>query len=165
GPHLAGRRAEQRQQLGRPAADVLVRAVGRVADRLPGGTGLRDGLVGAGLVLGPELQPERLGGAVGPLDQLFLGAACGSTVVTTAPPRRLRLAVPVLHQLRSRCQVYPASHSACRMVAVLTLGSPSGARRSARRRVVSDQAAAPSSARSGFLRNSRRIRPRSVGPY
>jgi len=48
---------------------------------------------------------------------------------------------------------------------VLTLGSPSGARRSARRRVVSDQAAAPSSARSGFLRNSRRIRSRSVGPY
>jgi hypothetical protein len=48
---------------------------------------------------------------------------------------------------------------------VLTRGRPSGARRKARRRVVSDQVAVPSRSRSGARRNSRRMRARSAGPY
>ncbi len=69
------------------------------------------------------------------------------------------------HQVRLSCQVYPALHSACRMVQVLTPGSPSGARCSARCRVVSDQVAVPSAARSGARRTSRRIRAYASGPY
>ena len=45
------------------------------------------------------------------------------------------------HQVRLSCQVYPAACSVCRIVAVLTCGSPSGARRRARCRVLSDQVA------------------------
>src|SRR6266536_6657806 len=75
------------------------------------------------------------------------------------------MATPVLHQLRSRCQLMPASCSTAQMVYVLTLGKPSGARRNARCKVVSDQVAVPSRSRSGGRRNSARIRSRSAGPY
>jgi hypothetical protein len=52
---------EQRQQLGRPAAHVLVWQTSRLADRRPPGPGLGDGLVRAGLVLAPQRQAGRLG--------------------------------------------------------------------------------------------------------
>ena len=60
-----------------------------------------------------------------------------------------RWTTPVVHQVRFCCQVKPASWSTRRIVTVLTRGRPSGAWRSARCRVVSDQVAVPSSARSG----------------
>ena len=53
--------------------------------------------------------------------------------------------------VRPCCQVNPASHKVCRMVLVLTRGSPSGAVRSARRSVASDQVAVPSRSRSGMV--------------
>ena len=61
GADLAGGGAEQRQQLGGPAADVLMGLKRGLADRRPAGPGLRDGLVGPGLVLAPQRQTGRLG--------------------------------------------------------------------------------------------------------
>src|SRR4029453_13634289 len=59
----------------------------------------------------------------------------------------------------------PASWSTAQMVYVLTLGKPSGARRSARCNVFRDQVAVPSRSRSGGRRNPSRTRSRSSGPY
>ena len=61
GAQLAGGRAEQRQQLGRPAAHVLVGPTRGLADRCPGGPRLRDRLIRAGLVLAPDRDAGRLG--------------------------------------------------------------------------------------------------------
>ena len=58
------------------------------------------------------------------------------------------------HQVRLSCQVYPARHNACRMVQVLTPGKPSGASRSARCSVLSDQVAVLSASRSGGRRDA-----------
>src|SRR5262249_44047448 len=77
-----------------PAADVLVRAMRRLPAWLPGAAGLGDRLVGPGLVLAPQLQAERLGGAVGPLDQLFLGVAAGASGSTPAPFFPVGFALP-----------------------------------------------------------------------
>mgnify|MGYP006915174264 CR=1 FL=1 len=61
GPDLAGRRSEQRQQFGRPAAHVLVGQAGRLADRRPGAPRLRDRLVRPGLILAPDRDAGGLG--------------------------------------------------------------------------------------------------------
>ena len=61
GPHLAGRRSEQGQQLGGPAAHVLVGQAGRLADRRPRGPGLRDRLIRPGFILAPDWDAGRLG--------------------------------------------------------------------------------------------------------
>jgi hypothetical protein len=94
----------------------------------------------------------------------FFGVVSGS-VTATGPAVRRRTTVPVWHQVRLACQEYPASQSVCRIVLVLTRGRPSGAERNARCKVVSDQVAVPSRARSGARRNSWRIRSRSSSPY
>jgi hypothetical protein len=75
------------------------------------------------------------------------------------------MAMPVWHQERSRCQLTPASCKTVQMVYVLTMGSPSGARRRARCNVVNDQVAVPSGSHAGERRNSARIRSRSAAPY
>ena len=93
--------------------------------------------------------PSAFGRPVGPLDHPLFSAACGSTTVDHA---RLPLALDhpgLAPGLRCSCQLRPASCSTRRMVKVLTAGSPSGARRSARCKVVSDQVAVPSCSRSG----------------
>ncbi len=92
---------------------------------------------------------------------VFLGAASGS-VTTTGPLVRFRTTPPVSHQLRSRCQRRPAPRSTHQIVYSLTPGSPSGAWRSARRSVLSDQVAVPSASRSGARRTSARMRARSA---
>jgi hypothetical protein len=61
GADLAGRGTEQRQQLGRPAADVLMRAERWLPLRRPAGPGLRNRLVRAGLILAPDGQTGRFG--------------------------------------------------------------------------------------------------------
>ena len=61
GPHLACGRTEQGQQLGRAAANVLVRLTARLALRLPGLTGLGNGLIRAGLILAPQRDAHRFG--------------------------------------------------------------------------------------------------------
>ena len=75
-----------------------------------------------------------------------------------APPH----GVPVGHQVRVRCQLQPASVSTHQIVYVLTCGSPSGARRSARCKVTSDHVAVPSRSRSGGRPASARMRSRSA---
>ncbi len=73
---------------------------GRLPCWLPGGTGLRNRLVGTSLILTPELESEGFRRPIGELDQVFLGVACGSMVCTTVPSLRWRRAVPVWHQVR-----------------------------------------------------------------
>ena len=97
--------AEQREQLSRATPHVLMGVAHGITLRLPGGPRLWNRLVGPGLIFAPDLQPTRFAQAVGALDQFFLGVAWGSVVSTTVPSRRLRRAVPVGHQVRSRCQV------------------------------------------------------------
>jgi hypothetical protein len=88
-------------------------------------------------------------------------ALASASWTLTSPRLRLRMATPVWHQVRSFCQVMPASCSTAQIVYVLTLGRPSGARRSARCNVFSDQVAVPFRSRCGGRRNSVRIRSRS----
>ena len=61
GAQFTGGRAEQRQQLGRPAAHVLMRLTRGLTDRCPGGPRLRNRLVRTGLVLAPDGQLRRFG--------------------------------------------------------------------------------------------------------
>ena len=85
-------------------------------------------------------------------------------MTVTVPALRLRWTVPVSHQVRLRCQLHPASRNTHQIVYVLTPGNPSGARRSARCNVVSDQTAVPSASRSGVRRASATIRACSAAP-
>ncbi len=93
GPHLARGWTEQRQQLGRATADVLMRLAERLALGLPGLARLRDGLIRAGLILAPQRDAHRFGDAIGQVDQPLFSSVFGSTTVTT-PALRLRWAVP-----------------------------------------------------------------------
>src|SRR5918998_209432 len=131
---------EQGQDLGRAAADVLMRLGGGLAARLPGGTGMRHRLERAGLVLAPDRQPLLGTKRVGLLDQLFLAGASGS-LTRTRPDLRRRSAAPVPHQVRLFCQLRPASCRVRAMVNRLTRGRPSGAWRSAFCSRLSDQVA------------------------
>ena len=100
-PDAAVGRAEQRQDLGRAVAEVLVRLPRRVALGPPRLARVGDRLVGPGLVGAPDRQAHRLAGAVGVLDQLFFASASGS-VTTAGPALRRRRALPVGHQVRVR---------------------------------------------------------------
>src|SRR3954451_5805446 len=156
-----GRRLEQGQELGGAVANVLVRIAGRAGGRTPLVPGLGDGLVRPGLVLGPD---RHLGLLVRLLDQPLFTVASGSWT-STSPVLRRRIASPVWHHERSRCQLRSASCSTHQMVYVLTSGSPPSVLRSARWSVVSDQVAVWSRSRSGVRRTSARMRSRSVAPY
>src|SRR6266511_253568 len=141
-----------------------MRVPSRSTEGLPMRAWLWDGLVWAGFVHAPHGQAHAFSLGVGLLDQAFFALASGSCTLTS-PRLRLRMATPVWHQVRSFCQVMPASCSTAQIVYVLTFGKPSGARRSARCKVFNDQVAVPSRSRSGGRRNSARIRSRSSGPY
>src|SRR4051812_7443516 len=106
---------EQGQDLGRAAADILVRLGGRVALRLPRRTRMWNGLERTGLVLTPDGEPLLGSLRVGLLDQLFLADASGS-LTRTKPSLRCRSAAPVSHQVRLFCQLRPAS---CRVRAMV----------------------------------------------
>src|SRR4051812_34232458 len=80
---------KQREQLGRPAPDILMRLARRAADRCPPGARLRNGLVGAGLVLTPDREAGRFGQAVGHFDQPLFSSVCGS-MTRTMPLLRFR---------------------------------------------------------------------------
>ena len=146
GTNLASGRTEQRQQLGRAAADVLVRVALRVPRWLPGLTRLRHRLIRAGLILAPQRDADSFGNAIGQVDQPLFASVFGSTTVTT-PALRLRCAVPVGHQVRVRWYELPASCSTRRMVLVPTCGMP--AWRKLRCKVLKDQVAVPSVPRFG----------------
>ena len=98
-PDLAIGGMEEREELGRAVAKILVRLARRLALGLPGWAGMGNGLEWPSLVGAPDRQAQRLTGAIGVLDQLFFDSASGS--VTIAVPRfRLRSADPVGHQVR-----------------------------------------------------------------
>src|SRR3954467_13186969 len=147
---------EQGQDLGRAAADVFVRLGGRLLARLPGYAGMRHGLKRPRLVLAPDRQPQLGAEHVGSLDQPLFTAASGSLTRTT-PCLRLRMAMPVSHQVRLFCQLRPASCSVRQIVKVLTLGSPSGAWRKALCSRLKDQVAVPSGSRWGVRAHSARM--------
>src|SRR5712672_1578421 len=134
---------EQREHLGRAMPNVFMRITSRLTDGLPTDTWLGDGLVRTSFVHTPHRQSHPLALGNGLLDQAFFALASGSWT-STSPRLRLRMAAPVWHQDRSRCQLISASCSATQIVYVLTLGNPSGARRRARCKVVNDQVAVPS---------------------
>ena len=94
---------KQGEQLGRALPHLLVGLAARLALRLPVVAGIGFRLKGPRLILAPHRQTQPLPLGVGLLNQLFLGAASGSTTVTT-PVWRWRRTVPVAHQVRSRCQ-------------------------------------------------------------
>jgi len=60
------------------------------------------------LIFRPDTQTQPLADCVRLLDQVFFPSASGSRTSTT-PSLRLRVTVPVLHHVRSFCQVQPAS--------------------------------------------------------
>jgi hypothetical protein len=146
---------EQGRDLGRAAADVLVRLDRRPADRPPAAAGMRDGLERPGLVLAPGRPAGR---ARRPARSTFFAAASSSVTGTAPPCRRRRTTVPVAHQVRPRCQIRPASRSVRQIVQVLTVGSPSSARRKAPRSVPRLHVAVPSRSRSGARAASARTR-------
>src|SRR3954453_5943370 len=118
---------KQGQDLGRAAAEVLMRLGGRVFARLPGYPGMRHGLKPPRLVLlAPDREPQLGAEHVGSLDQPLFTAASGSLTRTT-PCLRWRITTPVSHQVRLFCQLRPASCRVRQIVNVLTFGSPSGA--------------------------------------
>ena len=114
---------EQREHLRRAMPNVFMRVTSRLTDGLPMATWLRDGLVGASFIHPPHCQSHALALDVGLLDQAFFALASGSWT-STSPRLRLRMAAPVRHQDRSRCQLTPASCSTAQIVYVLTFGDP-----------------------------------------
>src|SRR6266542_5787333 len=162
GAHLASGRAEQGQQLGRAAADVLMWLAKWLSRRSPGLTRLWDGLVRTCFVLAPHGNADGFTNVVGEFDQPLFTSVCGSTTVTT-PALRLRCAVPVGHHVRVRWYELPASCSTRRMVLVPTLGkSP---RRKVRCKVLSDHVAVPSARRLGVRWAIATIRARALATY
>src|SRR3954471_21216377 len=148
---------KQGQDLGCAAADVFVRLGGRLFARLPGYAGMRHGLKRPPLVLAPDLKPPLGAQRAGSLDQPLFTAASGSLTRTT-PCLRLRMAMPVSHQVRLFCQVRPASCSVRQIVYVLTWGSPSSACRKALCSRLNDHVAVPSCSRWGVRAHSARMR-------
>jgi hypothetical protein len=104
-PDLAAGGIEQGQLLGRPLSRIFMGIPDWLAHRMPVGAGIRNRLVGTGFVLGIDRQ--HILGMRG-FDQVFFAVASGSMTVKV-PLLRLRMAVPVSHQLRSRSQVNSAS--------------------------------------------------------
>ena len=128
--HHAIVRSKQGEQFSSSTPLIVVGLVLGVAHGLPAFARIGHRLKGARLILAPNLETQRCTQRVGLFYEFFFASASGSTTVTE-PVVRWRTAWPVGHQLRSRCQVNPASCSTRQIVYVLTVGKPSGARRSA----------------------------------
>ena len=114
-PHLSSVRVKQCQDLGGTIANVFMRMLTGFAFQLPSMACIWNGLERSSFILGPCAQTERLSEAIGTLDQVFFASVSGSVTWTTFP-LRLRGTVPVLHQVRSFCQVQPASCNTHQMV-------------------------------------------------
>ena len=98
-PDPAVGRMEEREDLGRAVAEVLVRLPRRLGLGPPGLAGIRDRLERPGLVGAPDRQLGRLAGTLGVLDPLFFDSASGS-MTSAGPLFRWRIAEPVGHQVR-----------------------------------------------------------------
>jgi len=75
-----------------------------LAFRLPRLAFVGHGLERPGFVLGPNTQPQRFTEAIRIFNQVFFAVVSGS-LTSTGPALRLRVAVPVGHQVRLCCQV------------------------------------------------------------
>jgi len=117
--HLARGRMKQGDELGGPIFRILMGLLNWLSFRLPMIPRIGNGLVGTRFILRPDGQSFLLSYRICLLDEFFLAQASGS-VTSTVPLLRTRRAVPVLHQVRSFCQVYPASWRTQPMVCVLT---------------------------------------------
>ena len=106
---------KQCQQFGSAVTDIFMGLLFGLSLRLPAIPLVGDGLEWPSFVLRPNAQAQRLSDLVSLLDQSFFPSASGS-VTSTATPFRLRVTVPVLHQVRSFCQVHPASCKASPIV-------------------------------------------------
>ncbi len=153
---------EEGQQLSSARSNVFVRLTSRFALRLPTGSQVGNGLIGASFVFRPHRYSTLFSFEVGTFNQLFFASALGSVTFTT-PLLRCRCATPVSHHVRSRCHVRPASRNTPKIVYVLSCSKP-GSRRRTRCSVESDQVAVPSCSRSGGRRAVSRIRFRSAEP-
>jgi len=81
-----------------------MRLLVRFTFRLPGLAVIWCGLKRASFVLGSDTPSQRFAVAIGILNQVFFAVVLGS-LTPTSPALRLRVAVPVGHQLRESCQV------------------------------------------------------------
>ncbi len=137
----------------------------RLLFRRPGVSRIRHCLVGTRFVLTPDLKTQFFTYRIRLLDCFFLASASAFMTVTR-PALRTRCTSPVRHQVRSACQLYPASCSTRPMVSVLTSGKPSGASRSARCKLVSDPWwFVPSVSARGGRVASASMRPYSASVY
>ena len=128
---LPGCGMKQSQHFGRTIPWIFMRIAFRVQLDVPIGARIGGCRIGSSFIHSPHRQPERFAQLIGTLNQRFFVSVCGS-VTTTVPALRLRKTLPVSHQLRSFCQLHPASCKVLNIVSRLTVGSPSGARRNAR---------------------------------
>jgi len=71
GSHVSGRRAKEREHLGRSRSDILVWLMLRVAFGLPILPRMRAGLIRPGFILTPQWDAQGLRHAIGQFDQLF----------------------------------------------------------------------------------------------
>lgn len=99
---------EQGKQFGCSILGVFVWLLGWLSFWFPMVPRIGDGLVWSGFILRPDGQSLLLSYGVRLLDEFFLAQASGS-LTSTVPLLRTRMAVPVSHQVRSSCHVYPAS--------------------------------------------------------
>src|ERR671932_1534078 len=165
-PHPLGldhsrRRPEQRQELGGPISDILMRLPGRLSFQFPALAGIGDGLIGACLILAAQGNPRRFCLPVRPLDHPLFSSVSGSTTVTT-PLLRTRCAVPVGHQLLVFWYELPASSKTRLTVLAPICSSPS--LRNRFWSVDNDQVAVPSFFRSGGVCAVATICARAVAP-
>ncbi len=115
------------QQFRCSGAEILMGLASWLPDWLPPFASVWNGLVRSSFILDVHGDSTLLTVKVGLLDQLFFASVSGS-VTTTTPAKSRRLAVPVSHQVRSRCQVMPAPWSVERIVKVLIRSSPGACR-------------------------------------
>ncbi len=103
------------QPLGRPASDLLMRVAGRLSNRLPTGTGVRNRWIRPRFIRAPHRQPQPFPLPVGALDPFFFASASGSvTVTTTARPARRR----------RRCAVAPCPSRTTTLVSATSIRLP-----------------------------------------
>src|SRR5258708_4168143 len=138
GLHQASSRMKEGEQFGGPAAHIFVGLHGGLSCWVPVFSWLWNSLIGTSFILAPQWQACGLSQFVGLLNQGFFSSALGSSTFTL-PALRLRMAVPVGHQVRVLPNWYPASCNTTRMVSFAICGN--SVFRRACRRSISDQVA------------------------
>src|SRR5450755_94586 len=103
-PHLTSRRMQQGEHFGSAVADVLMWLPNGFPFGLPATARIGDGLIWPCLILIPHRQSQAFSLLMRAFNQFFFATVSTSLTVTT-PLLRLRLTVPVSHQVRLFCQL------------------------------------------------------------